>query len=354
MIVPSTLVPRFAAALAILVLPGLVCAEEVRGPACTPAHFASVPGGFRYGLPPGLEKRGLTFADRRIPIHRTDVRNRILDQINYLLMDRRSRVQLWLSRADEFRGVIVPILRKHHVPAEFLYLAAIESSYDSRALSSAGAYGYWQFIKATALRGPANNSEYDWKMQITKWKDERADLLVSTESAAKYLAYMNRSMKVKLNGKGEKEGFHDWLLAAAAYNAGPARVIERLNTFGTDSYWDVPLPDETEKYVPRLIAAWLISAHRDFYGIRALNRGAKSFDTVQKVLLKKDLTFGAAAKLLDVTPRTFWELNTQVCAEKGVFPATVGGRAVSHAIHVPKGTAKKFYAQLKAHGYTAK
>lgn len=337
-----------------MVLPCFVSAQETRPPVCLPAHLASVHDGFRYGLPPAVEKRGLSFAEKRIPIHRKDVRDRIVDQINYLLMDRRSRVQLWLSRADEFRGVIVPILRKHHVPPEFLFLAAIESSYDSRALSSAGAFGYWQFIKTTALKGPANNSDYDWKMQITKWKDERGDLMISTASAAKYLAYMNRAMKVRLNGKPEKEGFHDWLLSAAAYNAGPARVIERLNSFGTEDYWDVPLPDETEKYVPRLIATWLINTHRDFYGMRSLSHGTKSFDTVTKVVLKKDLTFAAAAKMLDTTPRTFWELNTQVCAEKGVFPATSGGKAISHTIHVPKGSAKKFYAQLKAHGYTAK
>lgn len=337
-----------------MVLPCIAAADEVRPPAGGPAHFASVPGGFRYGLPPGVEKRGLSFGDSRISLHRKDVRDRIVDQINYLLMDRRSRVQLWLSRADEFKGVIVPILRKNHVPAEFLYLAAIESSFDSRALSSAGAFGYWQFIKATALKGPANRADYDWKMQITKWKDERADLMISTDSAAKYLGYMNRCMKVKLNGREEKEGFHDWLLAAAAYNAGPARVLERLNAFGTDSYWDVPLPDETEKYVPRLVATWLISTHKDFYGIRALNRGTLSFDTLKKVTLKKDLTFAAAAKLLETTPRTVWELNTQVCAEKGIFPATSGGKAVSHTINVPKGTAKKFTAQLKAHGYTTK
>jgi len=342
------------AAIALLFVSCFVSAQEARPPVCVPAHFASVPGGFRYGLPPSVEKKGLTFAEKRIPIHRKDVRDRIVDQINYLLMDRRSRIQLWLSRADEFKGVIVPILRKHHVPTEFLFLAAIESSYDSRALSSAGAFGYWQFIKATALKGPSNNADYDWKMQITKWKDERGDLMISTASAAKYLAYMNRAMKVRLNGKGEKEGFHDWSLAAAAYNAGPARVIERLNSFGTDDYWDVPLPDETEKYVPRLIATWLISNHRDFYGIRGLSHGTKSFDTVTKVTLKKDLTFAAAAKMLDTTPRTFWELNTQVCSDKGVFPATSGGKAVSHTIHVPKGSAKKFYAQLKAHGYTTK
>ncbi len=324
-----------------------VCAGEQ----CVVPHFETLQGHLRYEFPPEIEKNGLVFALKKIPINREDVRNRILAEINYLLLDRRSRVLLWLSRSDELSGVIGPILRKYKVPKEFIFLAAIESSYDSRALSSAGAFGYWQFIKATACNGPSGCNVYDWKMAVTKWKDERADLVTSTHSAARYLAWMNRVMKVKLKDGNERQGLGNWLLAAACYNAGPRRVTDRLNSFGVSSYWDVPLPEETEKYVPRWIAVGVISKYRQFYGVDPPRRPAVSFETVQGIKLKKDLTFAAMARLLNTNPRAVWTLNTQVPPEKAVFPARSGRSPIKHSINIPPGSRTKFISQLKANGY---
>jgi len=334
----------------------LVCSAGERSgcaaPVCSAPHFSTIHDGFRYGFPPEIEKSGLVFAGSTIPIHRRDVRSRILKELNYLLQDRRSRLVGWLTRADELRMVITPVLRKYDVPPEFLYLAGIESSYNSRALSTAGAYGYWQFIRATAMCGPSGCDQYDWKMKITPWKDERADLTHSTHAAAKYLAWLNRVKKVSLEDRGDREGFNDWLLTAAAYNAGPARVAQRMNAFRSAAYWDTPLPVETEKYVPRLIAVWLIHKHRDFYGVHGLPNRSVSFDTVQKVRLQKDLSFAEMARLLDTTPREVWFLNTQIPPEKGIFPAKSGRVSIEHTIHVPKGTRTKFLARLAAGGYT--
>jgi len=339
------------AAIGILAFPGLFFKSSPAF-ACTGPHTASIHDGFRYGFPPHIEKSGLVFATQNIPIHRQDIRYRILKELNYLLQDRRSKVIQWLTKADSLRPVLAPILRKYNVPAEFIYLAAIESSYNGRALSSAGAYGYWQFIKSTAVCGPSGCNEYDWKMNITNWKDDRGDLVLSTHSAAKYLAWMNRVKKVCLEEKAEKDGFQDWLLTAAAYNAGPGRVTQRMSSFRAQSYWDAPLPIETERYVPRWIAVGLIHKYRDFYGVQIPPARGIEFDTVEKVRLEKDLSFVAMAKLLNSTPREVWNLNTQVSAEKAAFPARSGRIPVTHTIHVPKGTRQKFLAQLAAHGYT--
>jgi len=346
---------RWLVSLLTLVLAMLVLAESGRSATgCAAPHFESVRDGARYSLPSAVGKSAMAFANASVPAGRRDVHERLVKEINYLLFDRRSKVIFWLARADALRPVMGPILRKYDLPPEFLYLAAIESSYNSRALSSAGAYGYWQFIKATALCGPKGCDQYDWKMKITDWKDERADLVNSTHAAARYLAWLNRVKKVSINGKPERDGFNDWLLTAAAYNAGPTRVTQRLSQFGADSYWDVPLPPETERYVPRWIALSLISKHRDFYGVQVPRQSHVPFDTVDKLRLRKDLSVTAMARLLDRTPREIWALNTQVPPEKGVFPARSGRAAIEHTIHVPKGTRQKFLAQLAAHGYTKK
>ncbi len=343
--------------LLIVIIPALAllccCVDRVAAGTRSPApHYATMGGGFRYGFPPGIEKRGVWFAGRRIHLSRKDIRDRVLKEINYLLLDRRSRVRVWLYRAHEYSSVILPILSKYRVPREFIYLAAIESSYNSRALSSAGAYGYWQFIKATAKRGPSGSKEYDWAMAMSKWRDERADLISSTHSAARYLAWMNRKQRITFPGNKKRQGFHDWLLTAAAYNAGPARIQQRMKEYGGSSYWDLPLPDETEKYVPRWMALGLISRYRKFYGLRVELPPKISFERVRNVRLKKDLSFAALARLLDTTPRAVWALNTQVPPEKAVFPARYKGRGLKHTIYVPKGARKKLLAKLKAHGYT--
>lgn len=333
----------------------LLCAQGSSATAvCAAPHFGPLSNGFRYGFPREVKTKGLVFAGERIPIQRADVRDRILKEINYLLMDRRSRVLLWLARSDALKSVILPVLRKYRLPPEFLYLAAIESSYNSRAISSAGAFGYWQFMKATATRGPTNCEQYNWQMSITRWKDERADLVSSSHSAARYLAWMNRVLKVRLPGKQEREGLRNWLLAAAAYNAGPGRVLERLSSFKADSYWDIPLPLETEAYVPRWIAIGIISRNRAFYGVDISRRRKVVFETVRRIKLKKDLTFSEMARLLNTTPRAVWALNTQIPPEKAVFPARSKRRVLRHSINIPIGTRKKFLAQLKAHGYLKK
>lgn len=336
-----------------MLLSFLLLTVESQATNCRAPHFGSISDGFRYGFPPGIEQSGLVFAGIEVPIHRPDVKQRILKELNYLLQDRRSRVILWLSKSDTYKGTILPILKQYDIPLEFIFLAAIESSYNSRALSSAGAYGYWQFIKPTALCGPKGCDQYDWKMNINHWKDDRADLNHSTHSAARYLAWINRVKKVSLES-GDREGFNDWFLTAASYNAGPGRVSQRLNMYKVDQYWDVPLPIETERYVPRWIAVSLISKYRDFYGVQVPHQNSTAFDTLENVKLQKDLSINTMAKLLETTPRAVWYLNTRISPEKGSFPAKNGKSSVEHTIHVPKGMKTKFLARLAANGYTNK
>ena len=321
---------------------------------CSLPHFKTVPGGFRYDFPPVIKKKGLVFAQKRIPIQRSDVRERILNEINYWLLDRRSRVLRVLLDSDHLGSVIPPILKKYNLPPEFLYLAAVESMYNSRALSPAGAFGYWQFIESTAKKGPSGCPIYNWKMEINKWKDERADLICSTHSAARYLAWMNRIMMVRLKGTKERKGFRNWILTAAAYNSGPSRVVKQLSNFEVRSYWDVPLPTETEKYVPRWIALALISKYRKYYGVEVPFKKQLFFDAVRNIKLKKDLPFAAIAKLINTSPRRIWTLNSQIPSHQAVFPAKSRGKVLTHLIKVPRGKGKILRDQLKSKGYLRK
>ncbi len=334
-----------------------VCILAVAGwasPACMPPHLGTMQDGFRYGFPPEVEKQGMVFARQKVFLHREDVRRRILNELNYLLLDRRSRVVLWLERADAIRPIIAPILRQYRVPGEIIYLAAIESNYNPRALSSAKAYGFWQFMPATAKNGRNAGAQYDWTMKLTHWADERADLVKSTHSAAKYLGWLNDVRKITLSDGKEQPGFGDWFLSVASYNAGPNRVIQRLTEFGEKSYWDVPLPMETERYVPRWIAIGLISRYRKYYGVEVARQPALAFDTIDDLQLKKDLSVATVAKLLKTTPRKIWMLNSELTPEKAVFPAKSGRTSIKHTIKVPKGTKTDLLSKLAAEGYVQK
>ncbi len=64
--------------------------------------------------------------------------------------------------------------------------------------------------------------------------------------------------------------FQSWELAAAAYNAGEAKVARAIRRFGTKDFWMIArqrfLRPETRDYVPKIIAAAIISKNRVQFG----------------------------------------------------------------------------------------
>lgn len=158
------------------------------------------------------------------------------------------------DRARPYLFHIVESLRQYNLPTELALLPIVESSYQPTALSPKSAAGLWQFIPSTGL-------EYNLKQ--TEYYDERLDITTSTNAAMRYLGFL-------------KQHFHgDWLLAIAAYNCGPGRVddaIAQNKSNGLEGdYWSLQLPEETQDYVPRLLALATIFAEPDTYNLK-LNR----------------------------------------------------------------------------------
>ena len=144
----------------------------------------------------------------------------------------------YLGRARRWEGRLAPVLRSHDVPADFLYLAVIESGFNPRAHSPFHAVGVWQFRRYTARHEG---------LAITWDVDERRDPVAATGAAARHLRRLHRR-------------FGDWALAAAAYNAGPGRVYRGRRRAGRDAgFWELSrrrlLPVQTRNYVPKLLAA---------------------------------------------------------------------------------------------------
>jgi membrane-bound lytic murein transglycosylase D len=95
-------------------------------------------------------------------------------------------------------------------------------------------------------------------LRIDYWVDERKDPVRATEAAMRYLGDL-------------KERFGAWPLALAAFNAGYGAVLRAMQKYNTNDYWELTrhedgLPWETVLYVPKVMAAAIVSANRALFG----------------------------------------------------------------------------------------
>ncbi|MEC9465436.1 MAG: LysM peptidoglycan-binding domain-containing protein [Myxococcota bacterium] len=178
----------------------------------------------------------------------------LVDQyIDYFTGRGRKFFGRWLSRADRYAPIMVPILEEMGLPRDTLYLAMIESGFNAKAYSSAAASGFWQFISSTGKR---------YGLRQTFWVDERRDFIKATRSAGRFLKHLHRQ-------------FGDWHLAWAGYNAGGGRIRRALAKYGVNDYWQLishkqSLAKETRHYVPKLIAAAIVAKNRERYGFTSV------------------------------------------------------------------------------------
>ncbi|MFI3264832.1 MAG: lytic transglycosylase domain-containing protein [Rikenellaceae bacterium] len=180
----------------------------------------------------------LFFAGEEVPIDLAYVREAI-DREVLTTSCMHTRTMLTLRNMSRYFPVIEPILKEYGIPDDFKYLAMAESGLDPNAYSPAKAAGMWQFIPSAAdTYGLETGSNTDLRYHVEK----------STRAACAYL-------------KKAYERFGSWTLAAASYNAGQAGVARRLSTQGVDNYWDLFLPEEAMRYVPRILSFKIIAAN---------------------------------------------------------------------------------------------
>jgi len=184
----------------------------------------------------------LSFCGEKVELDKTDIRERI-DRELLVNTYWQSNALLWFKRTHKYFPVIEPILKEKGVPDDFKYLAVIES--DLRNVTSpAGAKGMWQMLKEA---GRENG------LEINDNVDERYHLEKATRAACDYL--------IKA-----KERLGSWTLAAAAYHAGNFGIEKRLNQQMVDNYYDVLAGENTERYIPRIVAAKEILSNPEKYG----------------------------------------------------------------------------------------
>ena len=222
----------------------------------------------------------------------------------------------WMNRSTRYIPVMQPILEKHGVPRDTVYLAMIESGFSTHAYSRARAAGMWQFIKST---GKLFGLHQDF------WVDERQDFVKATVAAAHYLRQLH-------------DHLGHWYLAWAGYNAGGGRIQRVMDRLGTRDFWELAagkgLAKETQHYVPKLIAAALIAKHPERFGFHVDYEQPPEIETVQ---VPDATDLHVIAKLAGISIEQVRDLNPELRR----FCTPPGG----WTLRLPRGTGAAFVAE---------
>lgn len=190
-----------------------------------------------FRLPPQIE-----FAGQPVPLDNWQVRERIEYEFYQFLGDEGENIVI-AKRTGRCFPIVERMLAEAGMPDDLKYVLLVESKCVPAATSPAKAAGPWQFISSTGRR---------FDLERSYWKDERRDLERSTEAAIKYLKLLY-------------DLFDDWYLALAAYNAGEQRILRSLREQNVEDYWKARFPNETMRYVPRIIAVKEIFSQPEKY-----------------------------------------------------------------------------------------
>lgn len=213
--------------------------------------------------------------------------------------------------------------RKLHLPAELALLPMIESGYHPYGSSDCGAEGLWQLMPKTAA---------DYGIKMNAFYDGRRSTTGSTRVALHFLSYLYQEFD------------HNWLLALAAYNAGPGTVMEAIKynqAHGRPTdFWALPLPQQTKEYIPKLLALAAIIQHPHAYGMNLAPVPNKA--VTGTVVIHKEMKLKTIANLAHTSVYTVKELNPALRR-----PETPPHQTVTLVLPVNKKT--MFVKHLAAH-----
>lgn len=221
----------------------------------------------------------------------------------------------WLGRLARYQDRYRTILREEGLPTDTIYLAMIESGFANLATSRARAVGPWQFIASTGKR---------MGLKQDFWVDERRDPEKSARAAATYLRELHNA-------------FGDWRLAWAGYNAGEGKIYKAQRK-GQLDFWTMAhgkvLKRETKGYVPKLMAAAIISKHPEAFGFRPEEIEAERWTEYEEVHVGEAVSVDAIAQAAGVTSRELHELNPEL--RRSSTPPR------GYKVKLPRGTATAF------------
>jgi membrane-bound lytic murein transglycosylase D len=186
----------------------------------------------------------ISFAGEQVPIQRWEIREQLDREVLYNYYSE-GNILYMLKLSNRYFPMIQEQLKANGIPDDFKYLCIAESNL-SNAISRVGATGFWQFMKGTA---PA------YGMEINSGIDERYNVMKSTNAACEYL-------------KQAYAKFGSWTAAAASYNCGMGGYNSAATYQGSRNYYDLLLPEETQRYIFRILAFKYLLENADSLGFK--------------------------------------------------------------------------------------
>jgi hypothetical protein len=175
--------------------------------------------------PPGR----IDFCGEPVPLERQEVLERF-DKEFTLVVYNHAQVYRWLRRKERYFPWIEERLRRLNLPEDLKYVAIAESE--------------------PPLNAPEKRRSVD----------VRYDFERSPDSALQYLGDLHRNFK-------------SWSLVLAAYNCGEKRIVDQSRAQGESDCYQMVLPQETERYVFRILAIKAVLSDPARYGYE-LPKGA--------------------------------------------------------------------------------
>ena len=135
----------------------------------------------------------------------TDLQDNIHTQLGI-----KERFRDGVIRSGRYVEAFQQIFEKQGLPTEIALLPFVESSFENRALSNAGAAGIWQFTRSTGRL----------YLSVNRKVDERLDPLKATRAAARLL-------------HANYNALESWPLAITAYNHGQGGMLRAQSEVGS-------------------------------------------------------------------------------------------------------------------------
>ena len=230
---------------------------------------------------------------------------------------------LWLKRSTRYFPYIERKLKKNNLPDDLKYLAVAESALRMHAGSIKGAMGAWQLMPQTAKK---------YGLQVNDRIDERRNLYLSTPVALAYLIDLH-------------DQFGSWTLSLAAYNMGEERLEAEILEQGTNDYYRLYLPLETQRFIFRILAIKIIFKEPNTYGVSLSTEDYYSpqvFSTVE-ISDANDLPLRLIANAAQTDFKTIKDLNPEL---RGYY-LTTNKRLVNVPRHGDVGFQKRLSALVK-------
>ena len=211
-----------------------------------------------------------------------------IEQVRWLAA-RPDYVNRSMGRSSRYLFYIVQEVNARNMPTEIALLPFVESAFVTNAKSSAKAVGLWQFMPATGK---------DFRLTQNVFRDERRDVLQSTDAALDYLQRLYNQ-------------FGSWELALAAYNWGAGNISKaqkRNIAAGLPTDYDsLTMPQETRNYVPKLMAYRQIVLDPNAYGI--VLPELENHPYFVAVDVGNDIDVALVIKLAEIPTEEFQNLN---------------------------------------------